>query len=33
LSQQSPPAATKDGPRTNDEIRNAQIQLTIRTAN
>ena len=23
----APPAATKDGPRTNDEIRNAQIQL------
>ena len=23
----APPAATKDGPRTNDEIRNAQVQL------
>ncbi|MDU6833352.1 MAG: translation initiation factor IF-3, partial [Bradyrhizobium sp.] len=23
----APPAAVKDGPRTNDEIRNAQIQL------
>ena len=23
----APPAAAKDGPRTNDEIRNAQIQL------
>ncbi|MGZ3330236.1 MAG: hypothetical protein ACXU85_24060, partial [Xanthobacteraceae bacterium] len=23
----APPAATKDGPRTNDEIRNATIQL------
>ncbi|MBV5268870.1 MAG: translation initiation factor IF-3, partial [Afipia sp.] len=23
----APPTASKDGPRTNDEIRNAQIQL------
>jgi translation initiation factor IF-3 len=23
----APPAVTKDGPRTNDEIRNAQVQL------
>src|SRR5438045_8069406 len=23
----APPAATKDGPRTNDDIRNAQVQL------
>ena len=27
----APPAATKDGPRTNDEIRNAQIQLIDQT--
>ncbi len=29
--QQSPAAAAKDGPRTNDEIRNAQIQLIDQT--
>ena len=27
----APPAATKDGPRTNDEIRNAQVQLIDQT--
>ena len=27
----APPAATKDGPRTNDEIRNATIQLIDQT--
>ncbi|WP_410001898.1 hypothetical protein [Tardiphaga sp. 709] len=27
----APPAATKDGPRTNDEIRNLQIQLIDQT--
>ena len=27
----APPAATKDGPRTNDDIRNAQIQLIDQT--
>ncbi|MEO8320072.1 MAG: translation initiation factor IF-3, partial [Bradyrhizobium sp.] len=27
----APPAAAKDGPRTNDEIRNAQIQLIDQT--
>ncbi|MBC7584630.1 MAG: translation initiation factor IF-3, partial [Tardiphaga sp.] len=27
----APPAQTKDGPRTNDEIRNAQVQLIDQT--